>query len=220
MILPTSTHRTDQPPATIHILQSFTNDIPAGEENSGNAPQESPTDSYDIMPHSDLARKADECIKLVHEWHTTLLRPESMSDGEYETFLRYCTKFFISANRLWRKDHKGEHKLVVSQDRCLFILTSAHGNTGHHSFFATNALITLRYWWPFMGNDIAWFVKTCQICQMRKTQNLLIPQTVATPTPLFAKIYIDMMHMPPSSGFKHIIQGRCSITHWPEFDLL
>ena len=143
-----------------------------------------------------------------------------MSDGEYETFLRYCTEFFISADRLWRKDHKGEHKLVVSQDRRLFILTSAHDDTGHHGFFATNALITLRYWWPFMGNDIAWFVKTCQICQMRKTQNLLIPPTVATPAPLFAKIYIDTMHMPPSSGFKYIIQGRCSITHWPEFDLL
>ena len=220
MILPTSTHRTDQPPATIHILQSFTNDIQAGEENGGNAPQESPTDSYDIVPRSDLARKADERIKLVREWHTTLLRPESMSDGEYETFLRYCTEFFISADRLWRKDHKGEHKLVVSQDRRLFILTSAHDDTGHHGFFATNALITLRYWWPFMGNDIAWFVKTCQICQMRKTQNLLIPPTVATPAPLFAKIYIDTMHMPPSSGFKYIIQGRCSITHWPEFDLL
>jgi hypothetical protein len=99
-------------------------------------------------------------------------------------------------------------------------MTSAHDDTGHHGYFATNALITLQYWWPFMGNDIAWLVKTCHICQTRKTRNLLIPPTVATPAPLFAKIYVDTMHMPPSSGFKYIIQGRCSITHWPEFDLL
>jgi hypothetical protein len=39
-----------------------------------------------------------------------------------------------------------------------------------------------------MGNDIAWFVKTCHICQTRKTQNVLIPPIVATPAPLFAKI--------------------------------
>jgi hypothetical protein len=71
-----------------------------------------------------------------------------------------------------------------------------------------------------MGNNIGWFVKTCQICQMRKTCNLLIPPIVAAPAPLFVKIYVDTMHMPPSSSFKYIIQGRCSITHWPEFDLL
>jgi len=213
----TLTHHTDQPPATIHILQSFINNIPAGEENGGIAQQESLTDSYNIVPRSDHARKANKCVKLVRKWHTTLLQPESMSDGEYKMFLCYCTEFFKSADRLWRKDHKGEHKLVVSQ---VFILTSAHGDTGHHSFFAMNALITLRYWGPFMGNNIAWFVKTCQICKMQKTQNLLIPPTVATPVPLFAKIYIETMHMLPSSGFKYIIQGRCSITHWPEFDLL
>jgi hypothetical protein len=71
-----------------------------------------------------------------------------------------------------------------------------------------------------MGNDIAWFVKTCRLCQLRKTQNVLIPPVVATPAPLFAKIYIDTMHMPPSNGFKYIVQGRCSLSHWPEFEML
>jgi len=28
------------------------------------------------------------------------------------------------------------------------------------------------------------------------------------------------MHMPPSSGYKFIVQGRCSVVHWPEFDML
>jgi hypothetical protein len=71
-----------------------------------------------------------------------------------------------------------------------------------------------------MGNDIAWFIKTCHICQTRQTRNILIPPTVATPAPLFAKIYVDTMHLPPSSGFKYIVQGRCSITHWPKFNML
>lgn len=102
----------------------------------------------------------------------------------------------------------------------MFILASAHDDVGHHGYFATNAHISLRYWWPFMGNDIAWFVKTCHLCQTRKTQNVLIPPVVATPAPLFARIYVDTMHMPPSGGFKFIIQGRCSVIHWPEFDML
>jgi hypothetical protein len=99
-------------------------------------------------------------------------------------------------------------------------MTSAHDDTGHHGYFATHALIAVRYWWPFMGNDIAWFVKTCHLCQSRKTQNALIPPIVATPAPLFAKIYVDTMHLPPSGGFKFIVQGRCSVIHWPEFDML
>jgi len=56
MILPTSTHRTDQPPATIHILQSFTNDIPAGEENGGNAPQESLTHTTSCLAPTSLEK--------------------------------------------------------------------------------------------------------------------------------------------------------------------
>ena len=71
-----------------------------------------------------------------------------------------------------------------------------------------------------MSQDLAWFVRTCHLCQLRKTQQVLIPPTVATPAPLFSKVYIDTMHLTPSSGYKYIVQGRCSLTHWPEWDML
>src|SRR6266849_4764803 len=50
--------------------------------------------------------------------------------------------------------------------------------------------------------------------------NILIPLTVTMPVPLFTKMYMDMMHMPPSGGYKFIVQGRCSLTHYPEFRML
>ena len=31
---------------------------------------------------------------------------------------------------------------------------------------------------------------------------------------------MDTMHLMPSSGYKYIIQGRCSLTHWPEWEML
>jgi len=43
---------------------------------------------------------------------------------------------------------------------------------------------------------------------------------VATPAPLFSKIYIDTMHMPGLQGFKYIVQGHCSVCTWPEFHML
>ena len=123
-------------------------------------------------------------------------------------------------DRLWRKDQKGNHKVVVAEGRRLFLLAAAHNDVGHHRFYATNALLTEQYWWPMMLQDIAWFVRTCHLCQLRKTQQVLIPPTVATPAPLFSKVYIDTMHLTLSSGYKYIVQGRCSLTHWPEWDML
>ena len=184
------------------------------------ANSEDSTTPYSIVPRSPLVQKADDRLLLVRKWHETLQRPLDMSDSEYTTFIRYCTEFFIHSERLWRKNPQGEHKLVVPTARRLFIISSAHDDVGHHGFFATNALISERYWWPFMSSDIAWYVRTCHLCQVRRTQNVLIPPTVAIPAPLFAKIYCDTMHLPASGGFKYIVQGRCSLIHFPEFEML
>src|SRR5271155_6234158 len=40
------------------------------------------------------------------------------------------------------------------------------------------------------------------------------------PSPLFSKVYMDIMHMPASSGYKYIVQGRCSLIYWPEWVML
>jgi hypothetical protein len=71
-----------------------------------------------------------------------------------------------------------------------------------------------------MRMDIAWFIRTCRLCQLRQIRNVLIPPTVATPAPLFAKIYVDTMHLPKSGGFRYLIQGRCSLVHYVEFRML
>lgn len=109
----------------------------------------------------------------------------------------------LEKDALWRKDPQNRHKLVVIPSRRLFILRSAHDDIGHKGFYATRALIAERFWWPHMADDIAWFIRT-----------------VATPAPIFAKMYMDTMHLPPSGGFKYIVQGRCSLIHYPEFRML
>ena len=99
-------------------------------------------------------------------------------------------------------------------------MIAAHNDAGHRGFYPTNALAAERYWWPFMGRDIAWFVRTCHICQTRQIRNIAIPPVVATPAPLFAKMYMHTMHLPCSGGFNYIVQGRCLLTHYPEFRML
>ena len=179
-----------------------------------------PSTPYSIVPRSDTAKATDDKLFKVRSWLETLERPPSMKDTEYKTFMRYCTEFFVSDGRLWRKDSKGHHKVVVAQERRLFLVSSAHNDVGHHGFYATNALLVERYWWPGMAQDIAWFIQTCHLCQLRKTQQIAIPPVVAQPAPLFSKVYMDTMHLTPSSGYKYIVQARCSLTHWPEWEML
>ncbi len=220
MISTTTSRKIEQPPITIYITGVAIPNSAEQEDQGVEEVEEDSNDPYEVVPRIEAARNADKRVVKVCKWHETLERPANLSESEYATFLRYCVEFFIASKKLWKKDHKGEHKLVVSPSRRLFILAAAHDDVGHHGYFATNALISQRYWWPFMSNDIQWFIKTCRLCQLRKTQNVLIPPVVATPAPLFAKIYIDTMHLPPSSGYKYIVQGRCSLTHWAEFDML
>jgi len=110
--------------------------------------------------------------------------------------------------------------MVIAQHRRIFLMSAAHNDVGHHGFYATNALLSERYWWPSMAQDISWFVSTCTLCQLRKTQQIAIPLVVDKPAPLFAKVYMDTMHLTPSAGYKYIVQGRCSLTHWPEWEML
>ena len=71
-----------------------------------------------------------------------------------------------------------------------------------------------------MAQDIAWYLLTCYLCQLQKTQQIVILPTIVTPAPLFSKVYMNTMHMTPSGGFKYIIQGCCSLSHWPEWEML
>jgi hypothetical protein len=208
----------ESPPISCYITDTIREESQEPDE----APQALPEQStpYSVIPRSETAKATDLKLEKVQHWLETLERPASLSDSEFKTFMRYCVEFFVLEGRLWRKDSKGHHKVVVSQERRLFLISSAHNDVGHHGFYATNALLIERYWWPAMAQDIAWFILTCHLCQLRKTQQISIPPVVATPAPLFAKVYMDTMHLTPSGGFKYIVQARCSLTHWPEWEML
>jgi hypothetical protein len=172
---------------------------------------------YSDIPRSRHAIREEQKLRDAILWLTDLKRPPHLSDDNYARLIRYATRFFKDGPRIWRKDSQGAHKLVVEQDKRISILQAAHDQVGHKGLFATRAQIMLRFWWPHIQSDIHWFVQTCHICQTRQTTQILIPPTIVTPAPLFARAYADTMHMPPSGGFKYIAQARCSLTAWPEF---
>ena len=182
--------------------------------------EEDPRLKYEHIPRSDTAKEADKRLRLANDWLNTLKRPGDISDAEYARTIRYASGFFLDKGALWKRDPQGAHKRVIYEYIRIAVIHAAHDDTGHRGYYATNALVAERYWWPFMGRDISWYVRTCHICQIRQTRQLLIPPVVATPAPLFAKMYMDTMHLPRSNGYSFIVQGRCSLTHYPEFKML
>jgi hypothetical protein len=72
--------------------------------------------------------------------------------------------------KLWRKDSQGAHKIVaIPERRRLNIIKEAHDEIGHKMIFATKSHIALRFWWPNLKANIAWYIRTCHICQLRQT---------------------------------------------------
>ena len=123
-------------------------------------------------------------------------------------------------DHLWKKDPQGHHKLVIEPNKHPTILISAHNKAGHHRDFATCTQIIDHFWWPDLAADVAWFVKTCHLCQLHQTCNILILPVIATPTPLFTKMYMDTLHLLKSGGFKYLVQGHCLLTHYPKYHIL
>ena len=102
---------------------------------------------------------------------TTLERPSNLHDSQYKHFLKRVQKYFIRDKRLWKRDSHGKHKMVLAPSRRLPIMEQAHDRLGHKGVFATMAHISERFWWPFMHDDIKWYVQTCHLCQTRQVQN-------------------------------------------------
>ena len=109
---------------------------------------------------------------------------------------------------------------MVLPSQRLDIVRAAHDKLGHKGIYSTRRTLTDRFWWPSLERDVKWYIETCHQCQLRQTIKIHIPPTVPIPAPLFHKVYIDTMHMPPVASFTYIVQARCSLTAWPEWRAL
>ena len=85
---------TTTPPVTIYLGQEEHKDSPDLDDVK-QWEQEDLTQPYTIVPRTDLTKKADKRLVKVQHWLEMLMRPDAMTDKEYNTFMRYCMEFFI-----------------------------------------------------------------------------------------------------------------------------
>jgi len=166
------------------------------------------------------AHKVDEELKLIHHYLSTLQQPDHLNDTTRTRLLKRAKQFFLADDRLWHRQNQGCHQLYIPPHLRVSLIRNAHDNLGHRGFFSTCCTVLDRFWWPSLEHDVKWYISTCHQCQLRQTTKICIPPTVAIPAPLFCKVHVDTMFMPPAGGFRYITQARCSLTAWLEWRAL
>ncbi|KAF8815692.1 hypothetical protein BYT27DRAFT_7079253, partial [Phlegmacium glaucopus] len=178
-----------------------------------------PTIDGDI-PSTEKGREREEELKEIQRFLETLQLPGDVTHAKRDLFIKKTSKFFYRGGKLWRQERNGRHQIVLFGKDRLETLTATHDSIGHKGFYTTRKILTDRFWWPFLDDAVHWFINTCHICQLLSTQKVVIPPTMTTPATLFHKCHVDTMHLPKSGGYKYLVQARCSLTGWPEYQSL
>ena len=177
--------------------------------------------SYDLVPRSKTARRKDLRLVDIKTYLDTLQLPDYINDSNRRSFINRAAMFFVRNSELYKKARGTRpHQLVVPPERRFRLLHQGHDLLGHKGFVTVQHHILSRFWWPNVGEDIKWYLKSCSECQARQFTHPRIPPTVAVPARLFQKVYMDVMKLPQSSGYSCIVQARCSLSGWPEWRAL
>ncbi len=124
-------------------------------------------------------------------------------------FFNKAGEFLIQNSRMYKKNGNKPPLLVIIDGKHRnSILLHAHESLGHRGIYAVYEVIRHRFYWPQMRADVNHHVKSCHECQIRSLKRLEIPLTVSVSTRLFAKVYIDVMHMPVANGFHYIVAAK------------
>ena len=98
------------------------------------------------------------------------------------------------------------------------IFNSLH-SLSHPGIRATQRLVTARYVWPKINQDVRRWTRSCVQCQRSKVQRHTVSplSTFATPDARFDQIHVDIVGpLPPSKGYTYLLTAIDRFTRWPE----
>ena len=172
------------------------------------------------IPRSEGAVKRDERLVVIREVLRSGKLPEDVGERERKQLARMARQYLESGGELWRKRASGRHQKVPRRDRRYELLRVAHDQMGHKGVFSTLARLQDRFWWPKMDDDVKWYVRSCHECQLRQMGQYIAPPIVPRPATLFTRVYIDTMHLPKAKGYTYLVQARCSLSSYAEYEAL
>ncbi|KAF8634386.1 hypothetical protein AX17_004208 [Amanita inopinata Kibby_2008] len=146
--------------------------------------------------------------------------PERYVDSQilYRKFIRETKKFALYEDRLWLLNKNGVPRLVITDtERRKDLVAEAHNEVGHRGRDTTYKLLTDRYFWPNMYDEVAYFVRSCTICQLRSRGKPRVPFEPTWNSELLRRFDLDTVHMETGYGGKHfLLQAIEPSINWPE----
>ena len=96
------------------------------------------------------------------------------------------------------------------------IFDVVHG-LGHPGVERTRQSITEKFVWPNIKHDVCKWARECVACQQAKIQKHVVPPIAdfAVPPKRFQHLHLDLVSMPPSNGFSHLLTVIDRFSRWP-----
>ena len=91
-----------------------------------------------------------------------------------------------------------------------------HG-LGHPGVERTRQSVAAKFVWPGMRQDVSRWARECVACQQAKIHKHTVPpiQEFAVPAKRFQHIHVDIVSMPHSNGFNHLLTIVDRFSRWP-----
>ena len=133
-------------------------------------------------------------------------------------FIRRSKRFTLYDDRLWLAEKGRPPRLVIiDKEKRRALIAEAHNDTGHRGRDTTYKLLTDRFYWPNMYDDVAYFVKSCNACQLRSRYKPRVPFAPTWNTAILRRFDLDTVHMEDGYGGKHfLLQAIEPSINWPE----
>ena len=96
------------------------------------------------------------------------------------------------------------------------VFDAIHG-LGHPGVERTRQAVCAKFTWPSIRQDVSRWARECQPCQRAKvTRNTVTPiGNFHVPTKRFQHWNVDIVTLPASNGFRHLLTAVDRLTRWP-----
>ena len=110
----------------------------------------------------------------------------------------------------------GPARPFVPQSMRRQVFDVLHG-LGHPGIDRTRQTIAAKFVWPSLRADVTRWARNCVKCQNSKIQRNTIPPIgdFKVPAKRFAHLHVDIVTMPPSNDFDHLLTIVDRFTRWP-----
>ena len=185
----------------------------------------------DVPPRSEVTcamhsfgvkdRDSPEMWEEIIKYLKTDVMPERCQDQvERKSFIRRTKNFFLhDGDRLWKIETNGKlpRLVVIDTDRRLALIAEAHNDVGHRGRDTTYKTLSKRFFWPNMYDEIAYFVRSCNICQLRSKTRPIVAFSPTWSSGILRRFDLDRIHMPDGiGGMKFLLQATDPSISWVE----